>query len=882
MNSQFLEPHQSLELHSGWQVKDFEPGQTTLEAVMGDSSDWLDIAVPGDVHCALVAAGRLADPFFDGQDDDAAWVTTREWWYRLRFKREAGVGIAPNTRTRLVFHGLDTYATIYLNGLRIGSSSNMFREVSFDVTAHLVAGSNCLMVVFERPEDHLEPEAKVSWSLFNADRPQWRKAQYGFGWDWGPNLPTVGIWRGVELRDEREAVLSGVHFYTQEIDLERQTALVSLKLEVERFAANSPLRAFVQLIAPNTEITERWLAFRHIGATARASLHLELEQPELWWTHELGTPALYTLRVTLERQSLEGHWTTLEVREQRVGVRTVALDQSPDPIERGARFFRFVLNGVPIFAKGACWIPADSFPGRLTPSRYAALVSAARDANMTMLRVWGGGIYEHDAFYECCDEQGILVWQDFMFSCAAYPETPAMIREVELEAAYQVRRLRSHPCLALWCGNNESQWIHDIEYGHTDPDSVPGALYYDCILPSAVASFDGRTPYWAGSPLGGSDDNSHLEGDRHNWQVWHGNQPRLFGERLVQDTSPAGVSFHHYEHDLGRFISEFGMHAAPSLETLRRVTPADQLYHHSPSLDHRNKDQPKNKGDHLMLPVTGLPENLEQYVMYSQYAQAEGLRVAIEHYRRRKPHCSGTLIWQFNDCWPALSWSLVDFYGTTKGAYDFVKRAYTPILVSVNINPGSELELWITNDLLSPYTDDLTLTWARFSGEQIAEETLRLSAAANSSRAVTRLAFPHGANLKDTYLKIHSSSAAFATAYRFFAPIKNLELRATTLHASATSVSAHEARVEVFAADFARFVHLSTTQRGVRFDDQFFDLEPKAKRVIRVWCDAEPLDLNALGVNGYGCAQHQPVITHAHITAERITPDQQIPALRTV
>jgi beta-mannosidase len=346
---------------------------------------------------------------------------------------------------------------------------------------------------------------------------------------------------------------------------------------------------------------------------------------------------------------------------------------------------------------------------------------------MNMLRVWGGGIYEHECFYDLCDRLGLLVWQDFMFACAAYPERPPeFVAEVEKEARYQVGRLRSRPCLALWCGNNENQWIHDRVHWQEPANAVPGALYYHEILPCVVEELDGKTPYWPGSPFGGNDHNSREEGNVHNWEVWHGNFPRRFGEEPRQESTPENVSFLRYAEDAGRFISEFGMHASPVYETLRRTIPKEQLYHHSPSMDHHNKDDPKNKGDNLMLTVTGLPKDLDEYIDFSMIAQAEGLKFGIEHFRRRKPHCSGTLFWQLNDCWPCLSWSVLDYYGFGKAGYYYVRRAYAPILGSFKVLEDGAVELWITNDTLSRVEDYVTARLGTFAGEPLWEENLRI------------------------------------------------------------------------------------------------------------------------------------------------------------
>jgi len=273
------------------------------------------------------------------------------------------------------------------------------------------------------------------------------------------------------------------------------------------------------------------------------------------------------------------------------------------------------------------------------------LLEQARAGRMNMLRVWGGGVYEHDAFYNLCDRLGLLVWQDFMFSCAPYPDNDeSFVTEVAAEARYQVRRLRNHASLALWCGNNENQWLHNQRYWDRPEYAVPGTRLYSETLPATVAREDGRTPYWPGSPFGGDDDNSMEDGDVHDWYVWHGSFPRHFNERPRSENTPEAVSFTRYADNTGRFISEFGRHAAPVLETLRRVIPPDQLYHHSAAMDHHNKDTPKDKGDNLMLSVTGRPDTLDAYIDDSMIAQAEGLKFGVEHFRRRTPHCSGTLV----------------------------------------------------------------------------------------------------------------------------------------------------------------------------------------------------------------------------------------------
>ena len=811
-------------------IKDFAPGEGVPAGafeVRFEEEGWIPVSVPGDVHRALLDADRIDDPFYDRNEDKCAWIEDREWWYRLTFDGpEEPPG--PDERLRLVFHGLDTFATLWLNGEELGKHHNMFREAIFDVGDRIRSGENTLAVLFDRPLDHVGEQHPDQWGR-NPERVFMRKAQFGFGWDWGPRLPTVGIWRPIELRHERRAIIEDVHFYTLDIDSSGEKAAVAVRVEADRFATDDPLEVAVKLIAPDgSQVAQSYLVLD--GESSSLTAYMTVENPGLWWTHDLGEPVLHGLRVDLRHED-----NVLDHYESRVGIRTLDLDQSPDPDEPGTRFFRFVLNGVPIFARGADWIPADSLVGAIPDERYEILISAARDANMNMLRVWGGGIYEHDVFYNLCDTMGLLVWQDFMFACAVYPEEPSsFVAEVEAEARYQVRRLRSQACLALWCGNNENQWIHDRTFWDRDDTTVPGALYYHDVLPRTVAELDGYTPYWPGSPFGGDDHNDRRQGNVHNWEVWHGNFPRHFGEESHQDPTPENVSYLRYAEDMGRFISEFGMHAAPVRETLRRAIPEDQLYHHSPSMDHHNKDDPKNKGDNLMLNVTGLPEDLDEYVDFSMISQAEGLKFALEHFRRRKPHCSGTLFWQLNDCWPVLSWSVVDYNGFGKAGYYYAKRAYSPILASFKALPDGSVELWLTNDTLSDVEDDVNVRLATFEGEKIWEDRLQVQAPANTSLPVARWSADIASGAPDRYLSVSSSSDRFPSNRHFFAAIKDLERATVEPEIDITPTTANELTVRLKASAYAYFIHLEVPDASTRFSDNYFDLEPEEERTIVV------------------------------------------------
>jgi beta-mannosidase len=815
-----------------WKLEDFAPGDGLASGAFEEGFEdagWLDVAVPGDVHTAMISSGRIEDPFYDRNEEECAWIEDREWWYRTSFVGPTR-SLGPDERLRLVFHGLDTFATVWLNGEELGRHQNMFREATFEVGDRVRPGKNSIAILFDRPLEHVGEEHPDQWGR-NPERVFMRKAQFGFGWDWGPRLPTVGIWRPVELRRERRSTIEGVHFHALEIDPKGEKAAVAVRIEADRFAAEGPLDVQVALTAPDgSAAAESSFVLDGEGSDVAATAYLSVENPRLWWTHDLGEPVLYDLKVDLGQKN-----GVLDTRKSRVGIRTLELDQSPDPDEPGTRFFRFVLNGIPIFARGADWCPADSFVGSIPDERYENLITAASEANMNMLRVWGGGIYEHDAFYDLCDSTGLLVWQDFMFACAVYPEgPPEFVSEVEAEARYQVRRLRSHPCLALFCGNNENQWIHDRAFWNREDTTVPGALYYHHVLPRIVAELDGSVPYWPGSPFGGDDHNDRRQGNVHNWEVWHGNVPRRFGEEPRQDATPEGVSYLRYAEDGGRFISEFGMHAAPARETLRRVIPQDQMYHHSPSMDHHNKDDPKDKGDNLMLTVTGLPEDLDEYVDFSMICQAEGLKFALEHFRRRKPHCSGTLFWQLNDCWPVLSWSVIDYNGFGKAGYYFAKRAYSPILASFKTLPDGIIELWITNDTLSDAEDDVTVSLRTFDGATVREESLRAHIPANSSSPVARWEAYLASGSPDRYLSVRSHQDRFPPNRHFFAAIKDLERAPVEPEVEIIPSGEHELRVRLQASAYAYFVNLEVPDEATRFSDNYFDLEPGEKREVLI------------------------------------------------
>lgn len=834
---------------------------------------WIPAVVPGGVHESLLAAGRIEDPYYDRNEGEIRWVEERDWWYRGTFS--APDDLERGERLRLVFHGLDTVVDIWLNGEELGSHENMFRPAEYDVTAR-VRPENDLVLRFSPPLAGLEvpqnvtemgerlgdafsqlaPEDDGSGEAAEAEgmlaemlplSTQRRKATFSWGWDFGPRVPSIGIWRPVELVRERRAVIAGHHVRTEAVDVEAGRADLSLLVEVDRFDADGDLSASVTLTSPTGATTVVGLAIPAGSSSSRVAT--TIHDAALWWTHDLGDPALYDVVVSLADGDDE-----LDRVGDRVGLRTIEIEQ-PDDLEEGGRQFRFVLNGVPIFARGAAWLPASMLVGSVQEETYRRLVELARDGGMNMLRIWGGGIYEHDAFYAATDEFGVLVWHDFMFACIDYPsEDPRLQAEVAAEAEYQVKRLRNRPSMGLWSGNNEVHLIHGFAYQNYEPGNW-GWDFFFRILPEAVERFDGGVPYWPGSPWGEAAEegfmavNGVLDGDRHAWEVWHGFD---FGAGGGPYES-VGESRHYrrYGLDKGRFISEFGIHAAPELSTLRRWIPEDQLSIHSASFDHHNKDNPKNKHDAVLEIVTGLPSTIEEYVDYTMVSQGEGLKFGIEHYRRRFPHCSGTLIWQFNDVWPGFSWAVIDHEAVPKAGYYFAKRAYSPVLASFREDEDGSLQLWLSNSGRTSRSVSATVVLGRFDGAVSLTEDVEVDLAPGDSRLVWSVDAGSYGRQSDQLAWVSSRDGDFPPNRLFFSEVKDTRFGPVALDTRVEAGAAGTARVTISARGYAYLVRVLSPSPGTRFSDNYFDLRDGESATVEVSGLPDGFDVQQLQVAVY-------------------------------
>ena len=646
--------------------------------------------VPGCIHTDLLEAGRIDDPFYRTREFDAYWVAETEWEYSRSFTVVAEV--LEHERVMLVCHGLDTLATIRVNGKEIARTDNMFRRYEFDVKAALKEGANTVRIRFARALEYtIRKEAEQHLPGWNGGEKLGyhgfiRKEQCNFGWDWGIRTVTCGIWRDIELVAFSTARLADVHVSQHHRSRKRVDLEVGVAAEGARSAR---MNAKVTVSRSGKRVAEKVVAVTSGSARAKVSV----TNPELWWPNTMGDQPLYDVEVELS----DADGAELDRWQRRVGLRTLELDRHPD---EWGESFRFVVNGVPFFAKGANWIPGDAYNDRMTPERYRDLVASSAEANMNMLRVWGGGLYEEDAFYDLCDEYGICIWQDFMFACYAYPTyDEEFMANVEQEAIDNVRRLRHHPSIALWCGNNElEQGLVGPEWTERTMSWDDYAKLYDRILPSIVKEYDGETAYWPGSPHSPCGDRADHRnptcGDAHLWDVWHGLKP-----------------FEWYRTCEHRFNSEFGFQSFPEPKTTHGYTAPEDRNVTSYVMEHHQRSGIGNSTImHYMLDWFRLPTGFDETLWSSQILQGMAIKYAVEHWRRSMPRGMGTIYWQLNDTWPVASWSSIDYHHRWKALHYMAKKFFAPLLLSGLEDPGrGTIEVHLTNDALE--TRDVTLKW---------------------------------------------------------------------------------------------------------------------------------------------------------------------------
>ncbi len=612
----------------------------------------LKAKVPGTIHTDLLRNKIIDDPFYSDNELKLQWISDLNWVYENHF--DLPDGFDTRNPVYLVFEGLDTVTDIFLNNHLIGSTKNMFRGYRFDISSVVKKKKNILAINFTSPVGYAKDEEEKHGKLpveLRSERVFIRKAQYSFGWDWGPTFITSGIWKNVRLENVQSAAIENINFETLGIRDNFAALRVSTTLNQ---AAGKKHAIRIELLDGDKPVH---VAMVHADAAKTLNHHFKLTAPKLWYPNGSGEPHLYALTVTLLENG-----EVLSRKEKKVGIRTIELQRKDD----SGHTFRFIVNGKPVFMQGVNWIPCHSFLPEAGRETYERLLKLACDANMNMARVWGGGTYEQDMFYDLCDEMGIMVWQDFMFACAAYPEHKEFKSEVEAEVRENVIRLRSHPCLAIWCGNNENEWIWTMKYGN-DYRDMPGHTLFAKLIPSIVAVLDPLRPYHVSSPFGpGSDPNSMESGNRHQWNIWS-----------------AWIDYSQVKDDHSRFVTEFGFQGPANRNTLEKALPKSEWSIQSKGFEFHNKQIEGNERIIRFLAAhLPLRTSWKDFLYLAQLNQGFALQTCLEHWRMHSPETNGAIIWQINDCWPVSSWALVDSALQPKLAYHLVKNTFAPAALS--------------------------------------------------------------------------------------------------------------------------------------------------------------------------------------------------------
>ncbi len=776
---------------------------------------WYPASVPGTIHTDLLKNGLIPDPFYGCNEYELQWVGQKDWVYRKSFY--ADEQLLAKTHISLVFEGLDTYAKVFLNGSKLLEANNMFRKWEADCREFLQPGNNDLEIRFSSAEKRfMEDSLALGYPLPGGRWVFARKAAYHFGWDWSPVYITAGIHKPVYLETWDDHRPGDIQLYTTEITEKSARILTEMTFESDIIEQ--------AVIRVSDRENGRIYAKQNIELNPERSVHsfeFQIQDPVLWWTNDLGAPHLYALQFDIETHSGFTHQQNIPY-----GIRTIEVITEDD--QYGESLY-LKLNGIPLFMKGANYIPQHSFVTEVSDEDYERVIENAVLSNMNMLRVWGGGMYERDIFYELCDQNGILVWQDFMFACAMYPGDDAFVENVRQEAIQQVKRLRNHACLAMWCGNNEVdegwhnwQWqaAHNIQPADSATIWKGYQRVFHQLLPEVINTYDPGRFYLHTSPVHGwGHEESMMEGSAHYWGVWWGLEP-----------------FEMYLEKVPRFMSEFGFQAMPALATIRQFQTEEEDSLFSDALRCHQKHPTGYETITAYLERENLyPSSLREYIYLSQLIQAKGIGMAIEAHRRAQPRCMGTLYWQFNDCWPVTSWSGMDVNGNWKALQYTVRDLYDDIMVSV-IDHNRSLDVYLVSGMLDDLQGRVELHLVDFENNRITLYEKDMLLPANSPVKVTSLA---SETIKSQYdMRRHLVEAVFTVKDRrsfknqkFLEPYGNLNLPDSHLHYDIEAVQGGF-RINIRATAFAAHVHLYLADRHAWFENNFFHLWPGEEKSV--------------------------------------------------
>jgi len=810
-------------LADGWMMAPAEAAHGDLHDAGYAPQGWLPVRVPTTVQAALVAADRAPSPWRDRQAQALADVEERTWWFRTTFD----LPNEPADGYEVVLEGVSLFATIWLNGSPVGFMQNAHYPGRFDVTAHVRPGATNVLAIecgldLKDMRRRVRPDIR---STGEAVRPYMRMPQMCFGWDFAPKIVLVGPWRPVYLVRHRGATIEDAWVATESVGSPSARADASITVAADVRTWSAPSTRLRLAIREDADAPPVWRDEVPVPASGAVRVPVRLANARLWYPQPAGEPFRYALAAEL----VGPDGVVLDRTTTRFGIRTIELAQDGR--------FTFSVNGVDVFAKGANWVPSNSLTLEVGPDEYRHLLELARDANFNMLRVWGGGFYESEVFYDLCDEFGIMIWQDFMYACAMYPDDePAFMESATREARSVAERLRRHPCLALWCGNNECQeaWVLG-DWPNFAPRHL-GERLYDHVLPDTVRAVTPGVPYWPGSPYGGPTTRSREIGDFHDWYSL--------------------PNWRTYDANAPRFSSEYGFRAVPARETVdAMLSPEVQWDRNGPQHNAWQFHHGWCGWMQAVLPEFGGPTTLDEYIMLTQEMQATLMRYAIEVYRRRMFATSGSLLWMYNEPWPSVSFGIVDFFGRQKASYFWARAAYAPVMgmfyAKGGPGNGGEITYWGINDL--PAEQEARVRLRRFdhAGALLGEATIAARLAANASTCIAE-ALPADLQIADPTrefvcgelqlgaAELVAAGAAHgvgvATSQHVFhhALRRDWALVQTTVDATAERIDAGRVRVRLVAPTYVHFASASVEDSHARYSDNFVDLLPNEPRTVDI------------------------------------------------
>lgn len=785
----------------------------------------IEAKVPGDVHEDLVRAGLLPEPLVGTNAPLHEWIEHAVFRYEREFRVDSDFD-----RAELVFHGLDCLADVFIDSQFVGSSSNAFVPHTFDVTRFVRKGAvHNLMVNLDTGVDWAKKqEHERYYNGDNFERMFLRKPQFSFKWDWAPRLVTCGIWRGVELRLYRYAAIRDVMLRQM---FKGNSAMLKAKVRVEALKEDDYILS--TRIVRNGRKWESEVATHLRQGENEIELEVVVEPVERWYPNGYGPQALYDVAVELEQdgEKLDCYETTWGFREVRI---------KQEPINEIERTFIINVNGIDVFCKGANWVPADSIVARVSDEKYEALIREAIEANFNMLRIWGGGIYEDETFYNLCDRYGIMIWHDFMFACSEYPDDQAWFMDsVREEAIKIVRLLRNHPSIALWCGNNENDWIYGYNERGKDgkcSDFFGRRIYHE-LLPEICATLDPERPYWPSSPYGGDDPNSEICGDRHAWNV-----------SILESDLNARADIRNYNKDRGKFNSEYGVLSYALPRTILDYTQDTKIDFTSAA--YKVHDNFFNSGNvpgdesltdwYLKVGFGKVPKDELTYIYQSLAYQAMGYREAISAFRIRKFDCAGSMFWMYSDCWGTLGWTIVDYYLRRKPSFYWVRKAYAPLAVFVKVE-GNRAQTYVVNDLLDDVAVHLTLEVGTLSGSGtcVSEDML---ITANSVRPGPSLDCGPGY----AFACIQQGGVTVSDDLILTRLPSEVEVPLATIKANMKQ-NDDGTDVELLSDSFGHFVYLDLPDDAVP-SDNYFNMLPNRPKIVHV-TGAKPEEIRIGGLN---------------------------------